>query len=70
MYISAFYVLIKSLSAQSISANYINAYVKAISITKDKIKLNYFYISYKLWRAYVNKVETTYEHVITHKLFL
>jgi hypothetical protein len=36
------------------------AYVKVISITKDKIKSNSFH---KLsWKAYENKMKTAYEH--------
>jgi len=36
-----------------------------ISVTKDKIKSNCFHINYKLlWKAYENKLKTSYEHVI------
>jgi len=38
-------------------------------MTKDKTKLNYFRINYKLsWRTYKNKLKTTDKHIISsHK---
>jgi hypothetical protein len=46
----------------------VSSYVLDISITKDKIKSNWFH---KLsWKAYGNKLETVYRHPINyfHKL--